>query len=133
MQKTSITISIILDGEYWTALFERREEDGYSVAKATISVKEPNNHDVYMFLKKLNRNRLQFTIPIEEAKTTKIVKVEKRQKFEQKFLEIPLKNQFGQAKTILQKQKQTNKSIKKQQEHKNKVLTDKRIQKKKGK
>jgi hypothetical protein len=63
-------------------LFERRDQAGYSVAKATISVGEPQGYQVEKFLNGLDRDKLQFTAPGDEPTTTKTVVIEKKQKFE---------------------------------------------------
>ena len=114
----SSTITVMWDGKFWMALFERRDEVGYSVAKATISVGEPQGYQVEKFLNNLDRNKLQFTIPGGEPTITKIVVVEKKQKFEKTHeVEVMLKNPFGDAKMLLQKQKNTNKIIRKEKEN----------------
>jgi hypothetical protein len=140
--KISTIVTIMWDGRYWMALFERRDELGYSVAKATISVNEPQAYQIEKFLNGLKRSRLQFTVPGEEPVTTQIIKVEKKLKFEKsKTIEVLLKNPFGDAKTLLQKQKNSNKLIRKEKEnilkreeedYKREVKTTKKIAKHKG-
>jgi Protein of unknown function (DUF2992) len=106
----SMTITIMWDGKYWMALFERRDIDGYSVAKATISVGEPQGYQIEKFLNSLDRNKLQFTLPTEQDSVTKSVVIEKKQKFEKTHtVEVQLKNIHGQAKIMLLKQKNENK------------------------
>ena len=140
---SSITLSIIKDGDYWTALFERIDELGYSVSKATISQNEPSNEKVEKFLTNLNRHKLQFTEPGDLPVKTQVVKVEKKLKYnKEKTLEIPLKNAYGTAKELLHKQKAQNNIIKRQKEaeeerkledYKRELKQEKRIQKQKGK
>lgn len=140
--KISTIITIMWDGKYWMALFERRDELGYSVAKATISVGEPQGYQVEKFLNSLRRSRLQFTAPGEEPVTTQIIKVEKKLKFEKsKIVEVVLKNPFGDAKMLLQKQKNSNKLIRKEKEniikreeedYKREIKVAKKIEKHKG-
>jgi Protein of unknown function (DUF2992) len=114
----SMIVNIIWDGKYWMALFERRDRAGYSVAKATISVGEPQGYQVEKFLNNLDRNKLQFTVPGDEPVTTKTIIVEKKQKFEKTHtIEVELKNPFGEAKNLLQKLKNDNKIIRKQNEN----------------
>jgi hypothetical protein len=138
----SITVNILFDGKYWMALFEKRDIDGYSVAKATISVGEPQGYQIEKFLNSLDRKKLQFTPPGPEPTTTKLVVVEKKQKFEKTHtVEVQLKNIHGDAKTLLHKQKATNKIAKNKIEQaenreqnaiKQKILLEKKIQKHRG-
>lgn len=141
-QQISSTITVMWDGKYWMALFERRDQAGYSVAKATISVGEPQGYQVEKFLNGLDRDKLQFTAPGDEPTTTKTVVIEKKQKFEKTHtIEIMLKNPFGDAKTLLQKQKNNNKIVRKEKEneikreqnqYKQEVKLAKKIEKHKG-
>jgi hypothetical protein len=138
----SSTITVIWDGKYWMALFERRDEFGYSVAKATISVGEPQGYQIEKFLNNLERDKLQYTSPGDEPVTTKSVIIEKKQKFEKTHIvEVTLKNPFGDAKTLLQKQKNNNKIVRKEKEnqikreenqYKQEVKLAKKIEKHKG-
>jgi hypothetical protein len=137
-----ITLSIIKDGEYWSAIFERIDEFGYSVAKATISPNEPSNEKVEKFLLNLNRHRLRFTEPGEIPVKTQKVFVEKKLKYEKnKVIEVPLKNAYGVAKTLLHNQKAENNILKrekeneenrKQEEYKRELKEEKRKEKQKG-
>ena len=109
-QQISSTITVMWDGKYWMALFERRDNQGYSVAKATISEKEPNEYCVEEFLNRLDRGNLQFTLPGDEPITTKTIIVERKQKFEKTHsVEVKLKNPYRDAKTKLYNQKIENK------------------------
>jgi Protein of unknown function (DUF2992) len=132
-------LSIIKDGDYWTALFERIDASGYSVAKATISQGEPSNEKVEIFLKNLKRNRLQFTDPIDRPVTTQKVFVEKKLKYEKdRIVEVELKNIYGTAKSVLHKQKAENNAVKKEKENaENRKLEDYKMkvkeEKRKGK
>jgi Protein of unknown function (DUF2992) len=138
----SSTITIMWDGKYWMALFERRDALGYSVAKATISVGEPQGYQVEKFLNSLDRAKLQFTLPGEEPTTTKTIIIEKKQKFEKTHsIEVALKNPFGDAKTLLQKQKNENKTVRREKEniikrdqnqYKQEVKLAKKVEKHKG-
>jgi hypothetical protein len=137
-----MTITVMWDGKFWMALFERRDIEGYSVAKATISVGEPQGYQVEKFLNNLDRDKLQFTTPTDQAKITKEVVIEKKQKFEKTHtIEVQLKNIHGQAKTMLQQQKNQNKIIRKEKEfaikreenqYKQEVKLAKKIEKHKG-
>ena len=138
----SMTISIIWDGKYWMALFEKRESEGYSVAKATISVGEPQGYQIEKFLRNLDRSKLQFTPFGSEPTTTKLVVVEKKQKFEKTHIvEVQLKNIHGDAKNMLHKQKNLNRIERKETENaairdelqkKQKTILEKKIQKHRG-
>jgi hypothetical protein len=76
----STILTVMWDGKYWMVLFEKRDSDGYSVAKATISVGEPQGYQVEEFLKTIKRHRLQFTTPGPEPTTTQTIVVEKKTK-----------------------------------------------------
>ena len=138
----SMTISIIWDGKYWMALFEKRESEGYSVAKATISIGEPQGYQIEKFLRNLDRSKLQFTPFGSEPTTTKLVVVEKKQKFEKTHIvEVRLKNIHGDAKNMLHKQKNLNRIERKETENaairdelqkKQKTILEKKIQKHRG-
>ena len=138
----SMTISILWDGKYWMALFEKRESEGYSVAKATISVGEPQGYQIEKFLRNLDRSKLQFTPFGSEPTTTKLVVVEKKQKFEKTHIvEVQLKNIHGDAKNMLHKQKNLNRIERKETENaairdelqkKQKTILEKKIQKHRG-
>lgn len=132
----------MLDGEYWMVLFEHRDSLGYSVAKATISAKEPKDYQIQEFLNNLDRSKLQFTTPGDEPTTTKTVIVEKQQKFEKTHtIEVVLKNPYGDAKTLLQKQKNENKIVRRekatalkreQNQYKHDTILAKKIEKHRG-
>jgi Protein of unknown function (DUF2992) len=138
----SSTITVMWDGKYWMALFERRDNLGYSVAKATISIGEPQGYQIEKFLNGLDRGKLQFTAPGDEPTTTKTVIVEKKQKFEKTHsIEVTLKNPFGDAKILLNKQKNENKIVRREKEntikreenkYKQDVKLAKKIEKQKG-
>jgi hypothetical protein len=138
----SIHTTVLWDGKYWMALFERRDLGGYSVAKATISIKEPDQYQISKFLVNLDRYKLQFTEPGQEPVTTRLVVVEKKLKYETKHLEeVQLKNIHGDAKNLLHKQKLHNRILRKEKENaqnkdqkdiKNSNLFEKKIQKHKG-
>ena len=140
--QVSITVSILWDGKYWMALFEKREPEGYSVAKATISVGEPQSYQIEKFLRDLNRYKLQYTPFGPEPTTTKLVVVEKKQKFEKTHVvEVQLKNIHGDAKNMLHKQKNLNRIERKESENlktknelqiKQKTILEKKIQKHRG-
>jgi Protein of unknown function (DUF2992) len=140
--QVSMTITVMWDGKYWMVLFERRDIDGYSVAKATISVGEPQGYQIEKFLNSLDRDKLQFTAPGPEPTTTKLVVIEKKQKFEKTHVaEVQLKNIHGDAKTLLNKQKNLNKIVRKEKENaesreqnaiKQQILLEKKIQKHRG-
>jgi Protein of unknown function (DUF2992) len=142
LEYSSISITIMWDGNYWMALFERRDQFGYSAAKATISKGEPQGFQIEQFLNSLDRKKLQFTEPGQEPITTKVVLVEKKLKYEKdRLVEVALKNPFGGVKTLLQKQKNTNKIIRKAKESvikkeekliKDEKLLSKKIEKRKG-
>lgn len=138
----SISITVVWDGKYWMALFEKRVSEGYSVAKATISVGEPQGHQIEKFLRDLDRSKLQFTPFGPEPTTTKLVLVEKKQKFERTHIEeVQLKNIYGNAKNMLHKQKNQNRTDRKASESlklkdnieiKQKIILEKKIQKHRG-
>lgn len=140
--QVSMTVSILWDGKYWMALFEKRESEGYSVAKATISVGEPQSYQIEKFLRNLNRSKLQFTPWGSEPTTTKLVVIEKKQKFEKTHtVEVQLKNPHGDAKSLLHKQKNLNRIERKENqnskereelEKKQRTLEQKKIQKHRG-
>ena len=73
LNQISMTVTVLWDGNYWMALFEKREFEGYSVAKATISVNEPQGYHIEKFLKHLDRAKLQFTPFGPEPTTAKAV------------------------------------------------------------
>ena len=115
--KVTTTLTVVLDGEYWSALFECIDESGYSVAKATISRNEPSIDKIENFLKNLNRFRLQYVTSKNIPVTTKEVVVEKKFKYEKKRVEVvPLKNVLGQAKVMLQNKKYENQELRRQKE-----------------
>ncbi len=140
--QVSITVSILWDGKYWMALFEKRESEGYAVAKATISVGEPQGYQIEKFLRDLDRSKLQFTPFGPEPTTTKLVVIEKKQKFEKTHVvEVQLKNIHGDAKSMLHKQKNLNRIerkeientiVKENFEKKQKTILEKKIQKHRG-
>ena len=138
----SMTITVMWDGKFWMALFERRDIDGYSVAKATISVGEPQADKIEKFINNLDRSKLQFTVPTDQTKITKEIVIEKKQKFEKTHtIEVQLKNIHGQAKTMLQQQKNQNKIVREEKEfavrreenqYKQEIKIAKKIEKHKG-
>lgn len=140
--QVSMTVTVMWDGKYWMTLFEKRDSDGYAVAKATISIGEPQGYQIEKFLNTLDRSKLQFTVPGSEPTTTKLVVIEKKQKFEKTHIvEVQLKNIHGDAKTLLNKQKNLNKIVRKEKENaenreenaiKQQILLEKKIQKHRG-
>jgi hypothetical protein len=139
---STITLSIIKIGDYWTALFERITAEGYAVARATISTSEPSNDRVDRFLMSLDHSRLQFTEPVEPPATTQTVFVEKKLKYEKdRYEEVELANKHGVAKQLLHTQKRENneeKRLREKQEEKEReayiftLKQDKRTEKSKG-
>lgn len=140
--QVSSTITIMWDCKYWMAPFERRDELGYSVAKATISVGEPQGYQIEKFINNLDRDKLQFTAPGDEPTITKTIIIEKKQKFEKtQVVEVMLKNPFGDVKMLLQNQKNQNKIVSKDKEsaikreenqYKQEVKLAKKIEKHRG-
>jgi hypothetical protein len=139
---STITLSIIKIGDYWTALFERITAEGYAVARATISTNEPSNDRVDRFLMNLDHSRLQFTEPIETPATTQRVFVEKKLKYEKdRYEEVELANKHGVAKQLLHAQKSENNAQKREREKREEkekeahifaLKQDKRAEKQKG-
>ncbi len=59
---TSGALTVLFDGTYWVALFEKTDEQGYSVAKYIFG-KEPKDEDVYDAILHHYRE-LRFTQPV---------------------------------------------------------------------
>ena len=61
MLKNTITVTVQLEGSFWTALFERNDAGNYTVARKIFG-KEPTDPELYEFLLK-NYHELKYTEP----------------------------------------------------------------------
>jgi len=88
MQKTTITLSVFHDGQFFTALFERTDTDGYSVAKRIFPAK-PSDQEILAFVCD-NYARLQFspTVRNEERQGVLAKNPKRRQREAAKAMKV---------------------------------------------
>lgn len=68
MEKTQVTLSVFHDGQFFTALFERHDADGFSVARRHFGSK-PSDNDVLDLIGK-DYYGLRFSRPAADGKET---------------------------------------------------------------
>ena len=64
MDKTHVTLSVFHDGQFFTALFERSDESGYSVSRFVFAAKPCDNEILGLVLK--GYGALNFTSPSKD-------------------------------------------------------------------
>lgn len=113
--KTEHYITILFDPPFWIALFERTENNEYSVARAIISTSEPEGVEIADFLNNLDFDRLQYTKPIATEKATKEkISFKKQQKLTKKATtDSKVKYISTKAQTLLREQQEANKKERK--------------------
>lgn len=68
MEKTQVTLSVFHDGQFFTALFERHDTDGFSVARRLFGTK-PSDNDILDLIGK-GYYGLRFSRPAADGKET---------------------------------------------------------------
>ena len=137
MQKIRITLSVFHDGQFFVLLFEKQDENGYSVAKRVFAAK-PSDIEVLDFI--LNcYTALSYSTAIKDQIKPKLIKNPKRRQREaakripgvSTKAQTALKAQYEAKKTAFQK---ASKRHKKQQANRcYELRRQKRKQRHKGK
>jgi hypothetical protein len=65
MEKTSVTLSVYYDGQFFTALFERSDELGFSAARSLFAAKPSDNEILDLILKCYGT--IRFSRPAEDS------------------------------------------------------------------
>lgn len=88
MKNINASFSILFETPYWIGIFERNDDEGYSVSKFVFG-KEPTGPEVYNFITRYYPNRLSYSKPNKDiAKITrKKVNPKKRQREAAKAME----------------------------------------------
>jgi hypothetical protein len=109
--KSEHNITILFDPPFWVALFEKIENDKYSVAKAIIGASEPTEVEIANFLNNLDLDELQYTMPIATAKAHKEkISFKKRQKLTREATsESKVKHVYSKSQALLKEQFEANK------------------------
>ncbi|WP_432662349.1 YjdF family protein [Wukongibacter baidiensis] len=71
MKNINTSFSILFETPYWIGIFERNDDEGYSVSKFVFG-KEPTGPELYNFIVRYYPNRLSYSKPNEEI--TKITR-----------------------------------------------------------
>ena len=113
--KNEHSITVLFDSPFWIALFERIEDDKYSVAKAVIGASEPTTVEIDNFLNSLDTDRLQYTAPVETSKATKErICFKKQQKLIKKTIsDSNVKHVYSKSQALLKEQFEANKKERK--------------------
>lgn len=108
-------VSIVYDEPFWIALFESFYEGTYSVAREVIGTSEPTTSDIVMFFKRLDWQRLHYTVPIVEERQKKYeISFKKQQKLTQKTMKTSnYKYVYSKAQEELKKQQEQDHKMKK--------------------
>lgn len=136
-------ITILFDPPYWLALFERFEDQQYSVARVIMDTAEPENTQLKTFFDQLDLLNLSYSRPerIEKAKKEH-VSFKKQQKLVKKATtdskhkhvytkaQILLKEQFEESK--MAHKKQTRLEIEEEENRKFELKQQKRKEKHRG-
>ena len=80
MEKTQVTLSIFHDGQFFTALFERRDAHGFSVARRIFGAKPSDNEILDLIVSKYSS--LRFSRPAADVKETALASNPKRRQRE---------------------------------------------------
>ena len=111
MLKNTITVTVQLEGSFWTALFERNDAGNYTVARKIFG-KEPTDPELYEFLLK-NYHELKYTEPqkfklIIKRKNPKRVRREVRKAMEKGSKTLPSESHAQEVLRLeLEKNKKT--------------------------
>lgn len=68
MEKTQVTLSVFHDGQFFTALFERRDARGFSVARRLFRTKPSDNEILDLIVNKYSS--LRFSLPSADGRET---------------------------------------------------------------
>lgn len=68
MEKTQVTLSVFHDGQFFTALFERRDARGFSVARRLFRTKPSDNKMLDLIVK--GYYGLRFSLPSADGRET---------------------------------------------------------------
>ncbi len=80
MEKTQVTLSVFHDGQFFTALFERRDARGFSVARRLFRTKPSDNEILDLIVSKYSS--LRFSRPTADVKETALAVNPKRRQRE---------------------------------------------------
>lgn len=80
MEKTSVTLSVFHDGQFFTALFERHDELGFSAARTLFAVKPSDSEILELILK--SYGTLQYSLPEEDKRVKSLAANPKRRQRE---------------------------------------------------
>ncbi len=76
MEKTQVTLSVFHDGQFFTALFERRDAQGFSVARRIFGAKPSDNEVLDLIVS--GYYGLRFSRPAADGKETALAANPKR-------------------------------------------------------
>lgn len=118
MQKINVELSIFFDGQFFTALFEQRDEQGYRVAKRTFPI-QPSDPEILEFVLE-HYYSLSFSDPIKDGQpiSVSIKNPKRRQREASKASKQVCTSTKAQA--ALQKQREQNKLVSKTRVRENK-------------
>ncbi len=117
MEKTQVTLSVFHDGQFFTALFERRDAQGFSVARRLFGAKPSDNEILDLIVR--GYGSLRFSRPAADNKTKLLAANPKRRQREaakaarsvctstkaQAALKTHLEENKASAKAVLRKEK----------------------------
>lgn len=118
MQKINVELSVFFDGQFFTALFEQRDDEGYRVAKSTFPV-QPSDPEILEFVLE-KYYELRFSDPIKDGQciTRSIKNPKRRQRKAAKASKQVCASTKAQA--ALQQQREQNKLESKKRTKENK-------------
>jgi hypothetical protein len=109
--KNSVTITVLFEGPFWVAIFERQSMEGYAVARVVLG-EEPTEVEFYYFL--LNEcQQLRYSQPTKEKPLAFKKKSPKRMQREARQLQRSGSN-MSKAYESIRVELEKNKKIKKQ-------------------
>jgi hypothetical protein len=80
MEKTQVTLSVFHDGQFFTALFERQDQSGFSVSRKVFGAKPSDKEILNLIIR--DYSGLCFSRPAADSKETKLAANPKRRQRE---------------------------------------------------
>jgi hypothetical protein len=107
--------AVLFDDPFWIALFERKIDGQYSVARAIIGTSEPLGAHLADFFEHLDYDKLQFSVPVEDISMLKKEISFKKQLHRNKETQNKTLNTYTKAQAMLKQQQSIIKAERKQE------------------
>lgn len=111
---TFCEITVLFDPPFWVAVFERYENDSYSIARIVIDTVEPEGVQLKMFFNKLDVYSLSYTkaVKIDKVRKGNLSFKKQQKRIKQATSSLKYKHTYNKAQTMLKEQRNDNKTEK---------------------